>query len=209
MDNSATPDSRRASIYRTLSLLFDKPPDQSLLHELISSGFFDLVSDDDDSPVCPLHNLDLEDISCEYTRLFLGPGKHVPPFASVHQSGSQGSGDLWGSTTGEVQRFMKHYGLSLSKPGTIPDHISVLFEFMEKVILAKIDKNQDVSSTLSRQKASKVADDLQKQFFSTYITSWVDEFLAEVDRSQPHVFYGAVIAYSADFIRQERLLLLA
>ena len=207
MEYSVSQDSRRASVYGTLSKLFDGPPDREFFDKLISSGFLDFKSDAGKIPACPFDNVDLEELNVEYTRLFLGPGKHVSPFASVHRSGKPGSGDLWDSSTGEVLRFMKHYGLSLSRPGAIPDHISILFEFMEKVILAKIRDTRASTPRSSRQESFNKADDIQIRFFSTYISSWVDEFLAEVDRAKPHVFYEEVVAFTREFIRQESLVL--
>lgn len=100
---------------------------------------------------------------------------------------------------------MKHYGLSLSKPGAIPDHISVLLEFMEKVILAKIRAAEEHPS---KPEAVWEADDIQKRFFSTYISSWFEKFLVKADRAQPHVFYEEVVAFTRDFMGQEKSVLL-
>ncbi len=209
MEHSVEQDGRRALIYGILSKLFDKPPDREFLDNLESSGIMKIMSRMAESPADVSHNVDLEQLNVEFTRLFLGPGRHVPPFASVHRPGNHSSGDLWDRTTGEVHRFMKYYGLSLSRPGAIPDHISVLFEFMEKVIRTKVNATRDSLPKPTRHDAIKKADDIQIRFFFTYISSWVDDFLAEVDRAQPHVFYETVVAFTRDFIEQERLVLLA
>ena len=71
---------------------------------------------------------------------------------------------------------------------------------MEKVIRAKIRASTASSPRQTRLEALRKADDIQKRFFSTYISSWINEFLAEADRVQPHVFYRAVIAFARDFL---------
>lgn len=206
MTYSVEQDSHRALVYGALSNLFDRPPDRVFFEELAGSGFLDFMSDTSAVATDAFSDLDLEQLNLDYTRLFIGPGRHVPPFASVYRSG-HGSGDLWDKTTGEVLRFMKHYGLSLSNPGAIPDHVSVLFEFMEKVILAKIKATEASVPRPTRKDAFTKANDIQKQFFSTYISSWIDEFLAAADQEQPPVFYQVVLGFTRDFIRQERLAL--
>ncbi len=54
----------------------------------------------------------LENLAIEYTRLFVGPGKHISPHESVHhkKEGVQ-SGQLWGELTGQLKNIIESSGL--------------------------------------------------------------------------------------------------
>ena len=55
----------------------------------------------------------LEDLAVEYTRLFLGPGRHIPPYESVHHERNDGDwGRLWGADTVAVKAFIEAAGLA-------------------------------------------------------------------------------------------------
>lgn len=204
MKYSVDQDRPRASIYGLLAKLFDSPPNAEMFSKLRKSGFFVPLSTSSKEPSgCDLE-FDSDHLNSEYTRLFLGPGKHVSPFASVYRRDDSRSGDLWGSTTGEVKRFMKHYGISLSTPGAIPDHIAILFEFMEKVIRAKINESESSNEQNEREEAIIEATKIEKRFFNTYINSWVDEFLAEVERANPGPFYRLLMEQTRFFVLEER-----
>lgn len=205
---STAEENRRAAQYELLSRLYDGPPDIELLAELTRLGFFSFSTEIPGDK--KLEKTDIEELEVEYTRLFLGPGQHIPLFASVHRNDDGRSGDLWGSTTGEVKRFMKHYGLTLAKPGQIPDHIAVLFEFMGKVIRTKIKAKASDGEEKSQIDETFEAFEtffIEQEFFINYIDSWIDRFLDSVERFGPDLFYNCLIQFTRGFIKQERDLL--
>ena len=143
--------------------------------------------------------LDFDALAVEFTRLFCGPGPYVAPYGSVHRRDDERAGQLWGSTTGEVQRFMAHYGLEPTHTGAIPDHIAVLFEFMARVIRAKVE-----AGGTGDEGAGAVADDIQRQFLRQYMLPWVDTFLQRVEQAKPPPFYRALGVLTAQFLAYER-----
>jgi TorA maturation chaperone TorD len=71
----------------------------------------------------------LSELSLEYTRLFVGPGKHVSPYESVHASDS---GSLRDEAASTVQRIVESAGIEFQADyHGMPDHIRVELEFMQ------------------------------------------------------------------------------
>jgi TorA maturation chaperone TorD len=205
MKYSAERDRSRASAYGMLAKLFDSPPSAEMLIELRKAGLFAPSSGSSEESLGGSWEIDREDLDAEYTRLFLGPGPHVSPFASVYRKDENGGGELWGNMTGEVRRFMEHYGLSLNKSGAIPDHIAILFEFMERFLRAKLLAAGAGSTKRSeREEDIHRASKVEKQFFNRYIDCWVDDFLDEVEKANPHPFYSMLIEQTRSFVAEER-----
>ncbi|RME28488.1 MAG: hypothetical protein D6800_03850 [Candidatus Zixiibacteriota bacterium] len=188
----------RARMYGLLGKLYDAPPSPDLLRELRKTGFYE--SDTRQGSITD----DSAELSVEFTRLFLGPGPHVAPFASVYRRDDTRSGQLWGSTTAEVKRFMEHYGLSLNNPGAIPDHIAILFEFMERVIRTKLDMCGSTTVRSNREEAIKQAEEVEKTFFNSYLGEWTDLFFAAVEKASPHPFYRSLVQHTKDFLAEEK-----
>jgi TorA maturation chaperone TorD len=193
-------DKHRAALYGILGRLFGCELTSEFAKELHQAGFFQTLAKVDPGFATDenLQSLDFEALEVEFARLFVGPGPHSSPYASVYREDDERGGQLWGSTTGEVKRFMAHYGLSLEKPGTIPDHISVLFEFMEKLLREKI-----VAFEQTDDEAFGEADRIQRQFFQDYVQPWVESFLERVLRADPLPFYAAVVKFTSQFVAQE------
>lgn len=205
MKDSVEQDKARASAYGILGKLYDNPPSGEMLEELRDTRLIVLPLDRSAELYGDDLGCDTESLAIEFTRLFLGPGKHAWPFASVYRKDDRRSGELWGSTTAEVKRFIEYYGLSLRKPGAIPDHIAVLFEFMERMIRAKLRVNRDTScDQTTREESLKVATSVERRFFSDYIDCWIDDFLDHVEQMRPAPFYARLIEYSRLFISGER-----
>ena len=156
----------RANIYGILSRLLGKELSLEFVTELQGIGFLDLLSSMDRGFVKPedCRTIDCEFLAMEYARLFIGPGPHVPPYASVHREDGAKAGELWGNSTGEIKRFLEFYGLKLSTKGIIPDHISVLFEFMERLIQARLKAVEEKDTN-----AASKANSIQKIFFNDHI----------------------------------------
>lgn len=85
----------------------------------------------------------LEDLAIEYSRLFIGPGRHISPHESVHLKEEGGRGLLWGEAAVKVKKFIEFSGLHY-KPeySGMPGHISVELEFMQ-IVTQKTGQNWD------------------------------------------------------------------
>ena len=105
----------RSNIYGFLSSLFREEinaerlrqiKDPAIKKVLSAMGFqYDIFSQKDQDKL-------LEDLAVEYTRLFLGPDKHISPHESVHHERDDGDwGVHWGASTVDVKKFIEKDGL--------------------------------------------------------------------------------------------------
>ena len=143
----------------------------------------------------------LEDLSVEYTRLFLGPGKHISPHESVHhkKEGTQ-SGQLWGESTAEVKKIIESSGLEYKTEYTgLPDHISVELEFMQQVILREEQawKDDDKETALLCQENGK-------KFVDGHLARWVPNFCEKVIEAAESPFYREMAQLTRSFIEFEK-----
>ena len=124
-----------------------------------------------------------DDLAVEYTRLFLGPGKHISPHESVQLK--RGSGILWGPETSAVRQAYRAAGFDIGvKVTNIPDHLCVELDFL---------------SLLTRQEAQAWADQdhdrtkkflrLQHSFISKHLGKWAARFCAKVKDEAEFDFY--------------------
>lgn len=208
MKTSTERELSRATTYGLLSKLYDAPPSSELLRKLCKLGFLEF--DESNSPYPDDSELiNREQLEVEFTSLFIGPGPHVSPFASVYRKDEARQGELWGYTTGEIRRCMEHYGLSLNNPGAIPDHIAILFEFMERVIRAKLEIRSSVIADSDRKAVIHQAERVERTFFNSYLGKWTDEFLYAVEKLKPGRFYRVLAKHTEQFLSDERELLRA
>ena len=91
--SSENPESLKASIYRFLQKLFIEP-DEEFLNFLLQNS-----KELEDIGIEFNGSLNLENLQMEYTRLFLGPKGHMPPYESVFLEGR-----LWGNSASEIGR---------------------------------------------------------------------------------------------------------
>ncbi len=186
---------QRAAMYGLLGRLLDREVTAGQWEEMKESGFLAALLEVDEESPAPI-----DDLAVELARLFIGPGPAAPPYGSIYRDDDRFAGELIGETTGEVRRFMEHYGLKPTEEGRIPDHVSVLFAFMESVIEAEHGAEGDES-----EEAARVA----RRFFGQYLAPWIDRFLARLSAQDPHPFYRGVGLLTEQFIIRERLLLAA
>jgi TorA maturation chaperone TorD len=132
-----------------------------------------------------------EDLAVEYTRLFLGPGKHISPHESVQLK--RGSGILWGPETSAVRHAYRAAGFDMGEAETdIPDHLSVELDFL--ALLAR-----EESQAWEGQDHDRTAKFLQLQhsFISDHLGKWAARFCAKVKEEAEFSFYPAF----ADLLR--------
>jgi TorA maturation chaperone TorD len=143
----------------------------------------------------------LEDLGVEYTRLFLGPGRHIPANESVHHERKDGDwGSLWGASTVEVKKFIETSGLHYKDEFTdMPDHISVEFEFMQKVI----EKEREAWEEGDSERALYCLK-MQKMFIDDHLIKWVPQFCGKVVSAAELSFYREMARITGNFIEFEK-----
>jgi len=140
----------------------------------------------------------LEALSLEYTRLFVGPGRHISPHASVHADG--GGGGLWGRPTIEVKKFIETTGFEY-KPAYrgLPDHISAELEFMGEVAKRESEawKNNDLEKSENLRK-------IEELFLHDHLTNWIFCFCEKVQTQSELPFYKEISKLTERFIASEQ-----
>ena len=194
----------RSDIYGLLATIYGQEITSDLLGQIKAPQFLGALS------VLEIEGIDglmqkpeaelLEDLAVEYTRLFLGPGKHISPHESVHHQREDGQwGKLWGKSTVEVKKFIEATGLSYTDDYKgMPDHISVVFEFMQQLILAEEQAwmDEDAGKAASCRK-------VEKKFIEEHLIRWVPAFCEMVIQEAELPFYQAVAALTRSFIEFE------
>jgi TorA maturation chaperone TorD len=143
----------------------------------------------------------LENLAIEYTRLFVGPGKHISPHESVHhkKDGVQ-SGQLWGELTAQVKKIIESSGLEYKSEFTgMPDHISVELEFMQHVVQheAQAWKADDDETALLCLKN-------EKKFVDEHLLGWIPVFCEKVIETAEVPFYREMARLTRSFIEFEK-----
>jgi TorA maturation chaperone TorD len=166
----------RSSIYQLLASVYLREPDGKLTELFAKAGLDPKVA--------------LDDLAVEYTRLFIGPGKHIAPYESVHRPGDTGM--LWGESTAAVKRFIEASGLKYKSTFTeMPDHIGAEFEFMQKLIALEAEGDKK-----SRQ--------IQKKFFEEHLLRWVPNFCRKVKEEARLDFYKEAAEMTEEFMIKEK-----
>lgn len=193
---------KRSSIYGLLALLYLQEPGG----ELIS-----VLNKQDMQTALKNAGLDLEnylqrngaggsqkELEIEYARLFIGPGKHIPPYESVWR---ETYGLLWGKATGEVKEFIESLGLTPHHAWTgLPDHVGVELELMERLTAREKEawEMKDGATAL-------VCLEKQKEFMEDHIIQWVPGFCRKVEEESRVVFYQHVALLTRKFIAYDRM----
>ncbi len=137
----------------------------------------------------------LRDLGIDFTRLFVGPGKHIAPYESAQLEGA-----LWGAATAKVAAFIESCGFRYrSDFQDMPDHISVEFEFMKELIgreAEALERDDPDAVTACRR--------TQAVFLEQHISRWVPQFCDQVADAAALPVYRDMARLTADFIRSER-----
>jgi TorA maturation chaperone TorD len=194
----------RATIYGFLAAIYRQEVSSGLLKQIkdpqflkalsslgieLNNGFFN-------NPEKEL----LEDLAVEYTRLFLGPGKHISPNESVHhkKEGSH-SGQLWGESTAEVKKFIESSGLEYGSEYTgLPDHISVELEFMQQVL-----QREEQAWEAEDKEMAHLCLENEKKFIEEHLARWVPVFCDKVIEEAELPFYREMAGLTKKFIEFE------
>lgn len=139
-----------------------------------------------------------DSLAIEYTRLFLGPGKHISPHESVQLK--RGSGILWGPETPVVRQSYRDAGFDMGETETdIPDHISVELDFLS--LLAR-----EESEAWTDQNPDRAAEVLKLQhgFISKHLGKWASAFCTKVREQAEFSFYPAFADLLQSYLSGEK-----
>ena len=197
---------KREDIYGFIAGIFKEELKTEQIKEMIDTGVLNLFVDagyDIDINFfinTPRQQIE-EELAVEYASLFIGPGKHVPPYESIYISDN--AGRYWGECTVDMKNWVEHYGLQISKRfESLPDHISIELEFMQKVIeQERLGWEKDDIDTAKR------CVEVERTFLNKHIIKWVPEFCEKTIEAASLDFYREIARLTRDFIMEEEQLL--
>ena len=196
---------QRSNIYGLLATLYRQEPTCELLEQIRTPEFLEILSHmggdlEDDFLIRPENEL-LEEMAVEYTRLFLGPGKHVSPHESVHHEREDGQwGQLWGASTVEVRKFIEGTGLRYeTKYRGLPDHIGVELEFLEA-----LTRREEEAWAEDDEEGARRCLDVERRFLDEHLLRWVTPFCDKVIAAAELSFYRSLASLTKRFIEFDR-----
>ncbi len=139
----------------------------------------------------------LEEVQCEYTRLFRSafPKVPLPPYESVY---TDEEGLLWGKSTLEVLKCYREAGLEFLRTNdknTIPDHIAVELEFMAYLASNELEAVSEDEKRFYREK--------QKSFLRDHLLKWAPGFFEQVEKETKLDFYRIFARFGRVFLSAE------
>jgi TorA maturation chaperone TorD len=192
----------RSHLYGFLAAIYRAEPTTDLLQQIKSPPFLQALDDvgvtlDKDFLDLPAEQL-LSELALEYTRLFVGPGKHISPHGSVYMSGEGGS--LWGVSTAAAKRFIESVGAEFRPEyHGLPDHISVELEFMQQLTRAEAQAYQRHDQAAAAQFLS-----IEKEFIQKHLATWVPAFCDRVIGEADSSFYREMAKLTRNFVLADK-----
>ena len=180
-------DQYRAGAYSMLAALLRDPPQQAVLDSV--TGLADVVAEKDDFAIA-MSMLGLAaraatptQLDDEFHALFIGLGRgELVPYASWYLTGF-----LMEKPLGVLRDDLASMGFERNGGTCEPeDHVAALCEVM--VLL--ISENRSL--------------DEQTAFFNAHMSSWLDQFLADLSQARSAVFYRAVARFGKAFFNFEK-----
>ena len=136
----------------------------------------------------------IEALAIEYARLFVGPGLHVSPYASVHMP--RGDGLLMGEAAVGIGEFMEAVGCYLADNYRgLPDHVSVVLEVMARLAETEAEAWRTDDPDLAAEMLV-----LEKRFLDENLRPFAPAFCARVIEAADLSFYRELAAFTADFL---------
>jgi len=186
----------RSGLYGLLAAAFRAEPTAALLREMAAPAVRGAMAAVGAAPETDA-DADVEALAVEYARLFIGPGDHVAPYASVHLGGDGAS--LWGEKTAWVKNFIEDAGFDY-RPDYhgLPDHIAVELEFMQAMTAeeaAALEKGDGERAARIRR--------AETAFVTEHLATWAPAFCRQVIDRAELPFYRALARVTAGFIASE------
>lgn len=140
----------------------------------------------------------LNDLTDEYTRLFLGPTKlPAPPWESVYVSKEP---LLFQESTLAVRRCYLKYGvIPQNYPHEADDHLALELDFMAN--LSELTQNALEQADID--KMLEILED-QKAFLDDHLLRWVPLFAEKLDASGNTRMYGNLAHILREFLKLDR-----
>ena len=194
----------RSEIYRLLTTVFRKKPSEAFINELRGSRLSGAFSDIDvelgekfySDPESEL----VEEMAVEFSRLFIGPGRHISAHESIFAEIDGDSGGLWGKATVAVKKFIETTGLNFEPKFTgLPDHVSVELEFMQK--LSEWEANKWMQED---RNSAEYCQSVQRMFLEQHLLCWLPQFCDAVMAQAEMPFYRAMAELTKNYMEFER-----
>jgi len=191
----------RSSVYGLLAGVFRREVTPELLHELRQPALVEALTAtgialDRDFLEGPEEET-LETLAVAYTALFIGPGKHIPPYASVHMSES--NDDLWGEATVWAKQFIEAAGFDYATDfHDLPDHLAVELELMRNLWAREAEAIENGDSA-----AATAAGNLRATFVRDHLVRWLPPFCDKVAAGSQHPFYAEVAKLAKALVQWE------
>lgn len=145
----------------------------------------------------------LDALAGEYTRLFLGPGEHIPPYESVFTGGARsfahGFGEMHSENYFKVREAYAAAGVSNSAAFTdLEDHLGAELDFLRLLSFRE-------SQAWKRRLAAKATAlrEQQLEFLSQHPGKWIGTFAKATIEMAEVAFYGQMAALARDFVKSE------
>ena len=187
----------RSYSYGFLSTVYLQEPTREFIKSLRESNILNVLNKSDlrfDKKINnDVSDKNLNDLVLEYTRLLIGPGKHISPYESVYRDNEDA---LWSETTVEVKNFIESSGLEYSYNWSgLPDHIGVELEFMQKLTCHEKEAwTRDDKETAIRCLK------FEKMFIDEHLSQWVPIFCNKVKEETRTAFYREMAELTRQFI---------
>ncbi|NQT46257.1 MAG: molecular chaperone TorD family protein [Candidatus Omnitrophica bacterium] len=138
-----------------------------------------------------------DELAVEYTRLFVGPGKHIYPYESAYTNDK--SGIAFSAASSQFKDLIKSYGLGYRTDfcGAF-DHIGVELEFMGKAVSEEAAAWSQAEHTTALKYLK-----LQKEFLKKHLLKWVPKFLEAVINRARRSFYRDIGMMTKGYISSE------
>lgn len=184
-----------ARVYDFLKVIFATEPSPELLKYLQTPEILDSLKStgvhlsEENFSESQLPQL-LED----YTQLFIGPMKHISLNESIY---TEKTPQFWGEAAVNIKKLVKYVGLELNEKGTqMPDHISVEFELMQKLLEAKMEALENNDRSTVEQCAKAIS-----YLYDDHIVKWVPQVCDQVIEKAQTSVYKAVGMWTKVFIQ--------
>ncbi|MEW8072035.1 MAG: molecular chaperone TorD family protein [Candidatus Thiodiazotropha sp.] len=199
-DNAKT----RSDMYGLLTLVFRQEPSEAFINELrgprLAGAFSDMELDMGGSFYSEPVSTIADQLALEFSRLFIGPGRHISAHESIFTEVDGDSGGLWGARTVEVKKFIETTGLDYASQFTgLPDHISVELEFMQKLTQWESAKWMEMD-----RKSAEYCLSIQRMFLQQHILGWIPKFCDAVIFQADMPFYRELAGLMKNFLEFEQ-----
>ena len=194
----------RSNMYGLLASVFREEPTQTLIRELrgprLSEVFSAMDIDLGETFLNTSESETVEILGLEFTRLFIGPGRHISAHESIFAEMDGDTGSLWGKKTVEVKNFIETTGLGYEPEfNGIPDHVSVELEFMQKLTAWEAEKWEQQDA-----KNAEYCRSVQRMFLDHHLLCWVPKFCDEVIKQAEIPFYATMAELTKNYMEFER-----